>query len=79
MSDFKITGSSFSLHSNLKKTIDLIRQEGSARIGVGFGISSREDVETVIKDADFAIIGSAFVKATIDKKLALKLDELCVN
>ncbi|MCC7465767.1 MAG: tryptophan synthase subunit alpha [Saprospiraceae bacterium] len=64
MSDFKITGSGFSLHPNLKGMIQTIRQhKPDATIGIGFGISSPEQVQLVAREADLAIIGSALINA----------------
>ena len=76
MSDFKITGSEFSLHENLKNIIRAIREKTNARVGIGFGISSSKHVQAVLKEADVAIVGSALVKATMENKLEEKLGEL---
>jgi tryptophan synthase alpha chain len=64
MSDFKITGSGFSLHPNLRQMIAAIKTASpKARIGIGFGISSAEQVALVTQEADVAIIGSALITA----------------
>ncbi|MEO6758033.1 MAG: tryptophan synthase subunit alpha, partial [Saprospiraceae bacterium] len=66
MADFKITGSTFSLHPRLQEVIAKInpldtKQEtlSTRRIGIGFGISSPEQALLVTQTADVAIIGSA--------------------
>ncbi|MCA0234840.1 MAG: tryptophan synthase subunit alpha [Bacteroidetes bacterium] len=64
MSDFKITGSTFSLHPRLQKVIGQIKQTApEARVGIGFGISTPEQVQMVYAAADVAIIGSALIRA----------------
>ncbi len=63
MSDFKITGSSFSLHPRLEAVIAHIKRSGTARIGIGFGISTPEQARLVAAAADVAIIGSALIQA----------------
>jgi tryptophan synthase alpha chain len=64
MSDFKITGSGFSLHPRLQEVIATIRQhQPQARVGIGFGISTPEQVKLVTATADVAIIGSSLIKA----------------
>ncbi len=62
MSDFKITGSTFSLHPRLKSVIAKIRASKS-RVGIGFGISTPEQARLVAEEADVAIIGSALIQA----------------
>jgi tryptophan synthase alpha chain len=77
MSDFKITGSGFSLHPNLKDMIRSIRSaKPHATIGIGFGISNPEQVQCVIQDADIAIIGSALIAAEKSGKLDQYLESL---
>ncbi|MBN8682032.1 MAG: tryptophan synthase subunit alpha [Chitinophagales bacterium] len=64
MSDFKITGSTFSLHPQLARVIAAIRTGApQARIGIGFGISTPEQVRVVAQHADVAIVGSALIQA----------------
>lgn len=70
MSDFKITGSTFSLHPRLKNVIAKIRAS-RCRVGIGFGISTPEQARLVAEEADVAIIGSALIQA----QLADGLDE----
>jgi tryptophan synthase alpha chain len=77
MSDFKITGSGFSLHPHLELVITHIRhQNTTARIGIGFGISTPEQVRLVQLTADLAIIGSSLIKAQSEGRLAAYLESL---
>lgn len=77
MSDFKITGSSFSLHPRLKGIIEKIRAtKPQARIGIGFGISNVEQVRLVLEVADVAIIGSALIQAQSQGRLDSFLADL---
>jgi len=64
MSDFKITGSTFSLHPRLKNIIAKIRVS-RCRVGIGFGISTPEQARLVTEEADVAIIGSALIQAQL--------------
>lgn len=68
MSDFKITGSGFSLNPRLREVIGKIKATSShsgegLRVGIGFGISTPEQVWSVAEEADVAIIGSALILA----------------
>ncbi len=74
MSDFKITGSTFSLHPRLKSVIAKIRA-ARHRVGIGFGISTPEQARLVAEEADVAIIGSALIQA----QLAGRLDDYLGN
>jgi tryptophan synthase alpha chain len=77
MSDFKITGSGFSLHPHLELVVARIRaQNAAARIGIGFGISTPEQVRTVQATADLAIIGSSLIKAQLEGRLTAYLESL---
>ncbi len=77
MSDFKITGSTFSLHPRLEAVIQRIRAGNArARIGIGFGISNAEQVRLVTQHADYAIIGSALIKAKMEGRLAEAIETL---
>lgn len=74
MADYKITGSGFSIHPKIKALIEHVKANSKAKVGLGFGISEKSQVEEVLKIADFAIIGSALTKAvdagTIEEKIA---------
>lgn len=87
MSDFKITGSGFSLHPRLKAMIQKIKTFSSTdpqipkshvspRVGIGFGISTPEQALLVLEEADVAIIGSALIQAQNAGKLTEYLESL---
>jgi tryptophan synthase alpha chain len=77
MSDFKITGSTFSLNPRLKSVIDRIRHaKPGARIGIGFGISTPEQARLAVGEAGMAIIGSALIKAQGEGRLEAYLETL---
>ena len=44
---------------------------------MGFGISTKKDVEQVYKYCDGAIIGSAFIKSILDKRDLIS--EICAD
>ena len=77
MSDFKITGSTFSLNPRLQTVIARIRsRNAAARIGIGFGISTPEQARLVTDEADLAIIGSALITAQSEGRLDAFLTEM---
>lgn len=81
MSDFKITGSGFSLHPRLKAIVSKIKASGSentnsVRVGIGFGISTPAQTRLVLEEADIAIIGSALIQAQKAGKLEQYLESL---
>jgi len=84
MSDFKITGSGFSLNPQLREMIAKIRQPrihqgetiSACRIGIGFGVSTPEQARIVASEADIAIIGSALIQAQQAGRLEAYLSEL---
>jgi tryptophan synthase alpha chain len=77
MSDFKITGSTFSLNPRLKNVIARIRAaQPAARIGIGFGISTPEQAQLAVGEAGMAIIGSALIKAQGEGRLETYLGAL---
>jgi tryptophan synthase alpha chain len=77
MSDFKITGSSFSLNPRLRAVIQRIKAAKPApRVGIGFGISTPEQARLVATEADLAIIGSALIQARQQGALAQYLAAL---
>ena len=77
MSDFKITGSTFSLNPRLQGVIDRIKQSSPGkRVGIGFGISTPEQARFVADVADVAIIGSALIQAQQNGKLEDYLHDL---
>ena len=83
MSDFKITGSTFSLHPRLQEVIAKIKTpntkyqiQQATRVGIGFGISTPEQAGLVAEAADVAIIGSALIQAQQDGRLDVYLESL---
>ncbi len=80
MAGYKITGSGFGLDVRLAGLVQTLRSAG-VQVGIGFGISTPEQVQAVLRVADFAIIGSAFIQAAqqekrVDKYLAKLRDAL---
>lgn len=81
MSDFKITGSGFSLNPRLTAVIATIksaegRTKTAPRIGIGFGISTPAQARAVTEAADIAIIGSALIQAQGEGRLEAFMDDL---
>ncbi|MGB0524012.1 MAG: tryptophan synthase subunit alpha [Flammeovirgaceae bacterium] len=76
MADYKITGSGFSINPKIQELISHIKANSKAKVGLGFGISEKAQVEEVLKIADFAIIGSALTKAVDAGNIAEKVDSL---
>ena len=77
MSDFKITGSTFSLHPRLREIARRIKSGNSAaRIGIGFGINTPEQIGAVLEVADYAIIGSALIVAQQEGRLENYLENI---
>lgn len=74
MSEFKITGQGFGLHENLENRINYIKSKSTAKIGIGFGISTKEHIDAVLKIANYAIIGSALIQADNEGKLEEKIN-----
>ena len=72
MADYKITGSGFGVNKAMQQLVETIRQKCDAQIGIGFGISNGSQAKEILNLADFAIVGSALIKAG----LAGQLDEL---
>jgi tryptophan synthase alpha chain len=76
MADFKITGQQFTLDPRVSTLIAAIRHQCRAQVGIGFGISTGPHVQAVLRTADFAIVGSALIRAQEAGNLAEKLTEL---
>ena len=80
MSDFKITGSEFSLNPRLQQVIAQIKQPTTSnqqpRVGIGFGIRTPEQARQVTEEADVAIIGSALIQAQQAGRLEEFLEDL---
>lgn len=77
MSGFKITGSFFNLHKQLYLLIQKIKQKSFfTKIGIGFGVNSYKDAESIAQIADVVIVGTAFIKAQQLGKLQEKIFEI---
>ena len=76
MADYKITGSGFSIHPKVKQLIEKAKAIHPCKVGLGFGISTAEQVQIVLQVADFAIMGTALMKSVNAKKVDEKLQEL---
>ncbi len=74
MSDFKITGATFSLHPRLNAIITRLHAAG-ARCGIGFGISTPQQAKLAVEVCGLAIVGSAFIRARNENRLQHCLDE----
>lgn len=57
-----ITGNAYGDTGELHRFIETIRHKSGAQIMIGFGISSRQDVEDALKLGDVAVVGSAIIK-----------------
>lgn len=56
-----ITGATSVFASDLPDFIKMLREISNLPVGVGFGVKSREDVQTLAQIADIVIAGSVFV------------------
>lgn len=65
-----ITGLHAKSSNNLGDYLEKVRKNIGLPLAVGFGISSKEDVQKIAPYAEIAVIGSAIMKITLDKKLA---------
>ena len=74
MSDFKITGATFSLHPRLNAIISRLHAAG-ARCGIGFGISTPQQAKLAVEACGLAIVGSAFIQARNENRLQKCLSE----
>ncbi len=63
-----VTGARSQLSENLPKLIKKIRKYTKLPILVGFGISTKEDVDEIYKFADGVIVGSALLNAIGDSE-----------
>jgi tryptophan synthase alpha chain len=57
-----VTGSKTNMGDDVLALIERCRQHTSAEIGVGFGISGKEDMDFLRGSADMAIVGTAALK-----------------
>jgi len=74
MADYKITGQGFSIHPKIQALVQQIKAQSNAKVGLGFGISEKQQVEAVLEIADFAIIGSALTRAMNEGRLEAQVD-----
>ena len=57
-----VTGSKTNMGDDVLALIERCRQHTDAQIGVGFGISGKEDMDFLRGSADMAIVGTAALK-----------------
>jgi tryptophan synthase alpha chain len=57
-----VTGSKTNMGDDVLALIERCRQHTSAQIGVGFGISGKQDMDFLRGSADMAIVGTAALK-----------------
>jgi tryptophan synthase alpha subunit len=62
------TGSMDGLPPELRNYIGRVRRFVKTQIALGFGISTKKDVENALKDADIAVIGSAIIRKYDEKR-----------
>ncbi|MFB9329591.1 tryptophan synthase subunit alpha [Paenibacillus aurantiacus] len=62
VSSLGVTGVRSDFHQGIDQFLQTVREATTLPIGVGFGISSREQVERFSKQADGVIVGSAIVR-----------------
>ena len=58
-----VTGARANLSSGVEALVDRIRQYTDLPIMVGFGVSSKQDVDNIGRFADGAVVGSALLDA----------------
>lgn len=75
MADFKITGSGFGVNEAMNNLVQTIKKNCDAQVGIGFGISNAAQAKEILKLADFAIVGSALIKANLAGELDEVLDD----
>ncbi|WP_066519243.1 tryptophan synthase subunit alpha [Curtobacterium ammoniigenes] len=66
VSTMGVTGARSGVDAAARNVVDRLRNAGAARACVGLGISTAEQVTEILRYADGAIIGSAFVRALAD-------------
>ncbi|WP_127530742.1 tryptophan synthase subunit alpha [Paenibacillus kobensis] len=62
VSSLGVTGVRSDFHSGIDEFLEDVRRSATVPIAVGFGISSRDQVERFAKQADGVIVGSAIVR-----------------
>lgn len=63
MAGFRLTGEAFALPEQTLRLVRCLKAELQTEVGIGFGISSANEFRQVLAAADFAIVGSALIKA----------------
>ena len=63
-----ITGSKLTAGSNMKMTLNVIKEHAKQPVAVGFGISNAMEAKKISQLADGVIIGSAIVKLIAQRK-----------
>ncbi len=74
VSSLGVTGMRSEFHAGLEGFLESVREATPLPIAVGFGISSREQVERMSASADGVIVGSAIVRQ-VEEALPLLSDE----
>ena len=64
-----ITGTHSKISQNISSYLKKIKEKTDLPLAVGFGISNKDDIQKISKNADIAVIGSAIMKIVIDEKL----------
>ena len=77
MAGYRLTGQAFALDDRLRALVqDLHQRIPGVQVGIGFGISTAAEAAQVLYVADFAIIGSALLRAQQDGHLPFLLNSL---
>ena len=63
-----VTGVRSTLDRDIRKQVERIKKITSIPIGVGFGISTPQQAQTIAKWADAVVVGSAIIKKIRDSK-----------
>lgn len=61
ISRYGVTGAQSSIDTRLSDYLQKVRKYFDIPVAVGFGISSREHVQAISKDADIAVVGSKII------------------
>ena len=70
-----VTGARSGLSSNVEDLVRRIKKHTQLPVLVGFGVSTREDVESIEKFADGAVVGSAFLNRITESDTGKETDE----
>lgn len=57
-----ITGNAYSGGQELKRFIDGLREQSGAKVMIGFGIATPQDIKDALELGDVAVVGSAIIK-----------------